>query len=207
MNDLLLIFSAVFVLNIIPAFAPPTWMAMTVIGFNNAAISPLLLALVAALAAVCGRLTLAKLSEVLVRNRWLSRRTRQNIDVLKDMLERHQKATVGVLLLYAFSPFPTNYLFIAYGLTALPLRLIAIPFVIGRFVSYAFWIVVAQTAAERLNPEIASLGSYFGGYFVLTQILLLAVVYLFTRIDWRKAVVERKFGFLKRTDDAKDGER
>lgn len=180
---------------------------MTVIGFNNAAISPLLLALVAALAAVCGRLTLAKLSEVLVRNRWLSRRTRQNIDALKDMLERHQKATVGVLLLYAFSPFPTNYLFIAYGLTALPLRLIAIPFVIGRFVSYAFWIVVAQTAAERLNPEIAGLGSYFGGYFVLTQILLLAVVYLFTRIDWRKAVVERKFGFLKRTDDAEDGER
>jgi len=39
--------------------------------------------------------------------------------------------------LFAFSPLPSNVLFLAYGLTTAPLHLLAIPFFIGRMVSYA----------------------------------------------------------------------
>ena len=64
---LALLFALIFGLNLIPAFAPPTWMALTLVGFQYHDVSALLLAGVGAVAATLGRLTLAKLSHVLTR--------------------------------------------------------------------------------------------------------------------------------------------
>jgi hypothetical protein len=63
---LLLLFGLIFGLNLIPVFAPPTWMALTFIGFEFTETNPLLLALVAAAAATLGRITLAKCSHLLL---------------------------------------------------------------------------------------------------------------------------------------------
>jgi hypothetical protein len=38
---------------------------------------------------------------------------RQNVGVVKSRLEKRRALTAGILLLYAFSLFPSNYLFIA----------------------------------------------------------------------------------------------
>jgi hypothetical protein len=186
------LFLIIYVLNVLPAFAPPTWMVLSLVGLNSETISVPVLALVGATAATLGRLTLAKLSRVVIRSRFLSEGTRRNVDVIKEQLEHRRAATVGSFFLYALGPFPSNYLFIAYGLTSLDLLLIAIPFFVGRLASYNFLVFSAAAARKHLALEESEAQSYFGVYFFITQILLLVFVYAFAKIDWRMLFTEKK---------------
>ncbi len=197
MLDVAMLFMMIFVLNVIPAFAPPTWMVLSFIGLQHPPAHITLLALIGAVAATLGRFTLAKLSRVIIRQKLLSTTTRHNIDAIRDGLEHRRALTVGLFLFYAFSPLPSNVLFIAYGLTPLKYRLIAIPFLLGRFVSYNFWVFTTAAAARYLVLESTEAQSYLGGYFIVSQLLLLATVYVFTRIDWRALFVERRLRWLK----------
>lgn len=192
------IFFVVFVLNVVPVFAPPTWSVLSFIAirFNS---NIILLAVVGAVAATLGRLALARLSTVIVRQRFLSDETRKNIDAVKDRLEGKKKLTFGVLLFYAFSPFPSNHLFIAYGLTTLELKLIAIPFLLGRVVSYAFWAFTASSVAQLLNYESVTSKSFFSYYFVASQLFGLATIYVFTRIDWQRVFTEKRLRWRRRS--------
>lgn len=104
------LFAAILLLNVIPAFAPPTWMAMSWIGFNQPDQNPFLLAVVAACAATSGRLILARCSTWLVRGHLMREADRQNIDVVKAWLEKRKVVTAGALLLYAFSHKPDSVL-------------------------------------------------------------------------------------------------
>src|SRR5262249_20953467 len=113
-------------------------------------------------------------------------------------LETRPKITVGVFLLYAFSPFPSNYLFMAYGLTGIKLSLIAAPFFIGRLVSYSGWAFGASTLVRLLPFDEDSSGSFFSVYFLITQAFPLFLVYLFTRIDWRAAFIDKRFRWRKK---------
>ena len=105
---LVLLFSLIFGLNLIPAFAPPTWMALAFVGFEFPETNTVLLALVGAAAATLGRITLAKLSHWLLREKLLSEAHRKNIDVIKERLEKRTALTVGLFLFYAFSPLPSK---------------------------------------------------------------------------------------------------
>jgi membrane protein YqaA with SNARE-associated domain len=190
----------VLALNIIPAFAPPTWMALSWIGFNHPLGNPFAVALIGALAATAGRLVLAKLARVIVRQRFMSDAMRANIDVVRVGIERHRTLTFSVFLAYAFGPFPSNYLFIAYGLTALPLRLAAVPFFLGRFVSYSFFVFTAAEVSQRFATEAPEAQPYFGVYFVASQLLMLGIVVALARIDWHTLVTARKLRWLQRRD-------
>ena len=192
------LFFAVFVLNLMPAFAPPTWTAMTFIGLAIPNIDVLLLALVAATAATCGRVLLARLSRALVRQRLLTEQARRNVDAIKIGIESRRAMTIGTFLGYALSPLPSNYLFIAYGLTSLPIALLALPFFIGRLVSYAFWTRTASTVGEWLDWDWFESAPYFLAYFLLSQVLLIPVIYGFTRLDWQALFAERRLRWLEK---------
>jgi uncharacterized membrane protein YdjX (TVP38/TMEM64 family) len=192
----LVVFFVVVLLNLLPAFSPPTWMVLSYIGVSYP-INGLLLALVGAIAATVGRFLLAKLSKIIVRNKVLSEKTIQNIDKLSSEMKNRKKLTIGIFLLYAFGPLPSNQLFIAYGLTGLPLTSILIPFFIGRLASYAFWILTTFKVSSELLANSFEKGQFFTGYFILSQIVTLSLVYLFTKIDWGKLFSEKKIRFLK----------
>lgn len=196
MRALLLLFAIVFGLNIIPAFAPPTWMVFSYIGFRYITVDHALLAVVGASAATLGRLALAKMARVVVRQRFMSESSRQNIDSIREYLEPRKKLTFGVFLFYAFTPLPSNYLFIAYGLTSMKFRLIAPPFFIGRSISYTFWGFAATAIARRIALESTDALSYLSIYFVASQIVLLSLIYVFTRIDWRMLIREKKLRWV-----------
>ena len=115
------LFIVVFALNVLPAFAPPTWTTMSFVGFAIPNNNFVLLSFVAAIAATSGRVVLAKLSRALVRRRLLSEKARRNVDAISLGIERRPALTFGTFLGYALSPLPSNYLFIAYGLTSLPI--------------------------------------------------------------------------------------
>ncbi len=197
MDKLIVVFAAVYALNIIPAFAPPTWVVLSFVGFKYPELNLLLLALIAALASTLGRMTLAKLSQHIIRNKFLSEQTKNNVDVIKSALEQRKNQTVGALLIYSFTPLPSNYLFIAYGLTSLPIKLIAAPFFIGRFVSYSGWIFLGQQTYKRVDIDADVLGEYLSVYYFATQIAVLLLVYLFTKVDWRAMMDEKKLKWHK----------
>ncbi|WP_213303898.1 hypothetical protein [Paraburkholderia sacchari] len=208
MATLAILFAVVLLINLMPVFAPPTWMAMSWIGFNVPEGSALLFAIVAASAATIGRLVLATFARTLVRGRLMRDADRQNIDVIKAWLERHSTMTASAFFLYALSPFPSNYLFIAYGLSGLPLRNIGVAFFIGRTVSYTVWARLGKLASTYVDPEFQLEGGYFSAWFVTTQLALLGFVYLLTKIDWKTLVEQRKLAWrrsLKRPDDARRG--
>lgn len=198
MSEILLLFLLVFLLNVIPAFAPPTWVVFSFLGFRFPDHMGIAFAVVGALAATLGRFTLAKGSHLIVRRHFLSEEARQNVDAIKEQLGHRKKLTVGLLLFYAFTPLPSNYIFIAYGLTTMELRLITIPFFIGRSVSYSFWIFTASTVARRITLENTETLAYLSAYFIASQILLLFMVYAFTRIDWRFLVTVKKLRWIPR---------
>jgi membrane protein YqaA with SNARE-associated domain len=200
MSPLLILFLVVFLLNIIPAFAPPTWMVFSFLGFRFPSHMGWLPALVGAVAAAMGRSVLEKLSRTIVRNHWLSEAARKNVDVFKLELEKRPKLTFGLFLFYAFTPLPSNYLFIAYGLTTMPLFRLVVPFFLGRFVSYTFWAMSAAAVSRKLALEGTEAIGYFSVYFVLTQLLLLAVVYGFTRVDWNLLLRERRWKWLPKSN-------
>ena len=196
-NIMAILFLVVFVLNLLPAFAPPTWTAMSFIGLAIPNIDVLLLAVVAAVAATGGRIVLAKLSRAIVRQKLLTEEARRNVDAIRAGIENRRAMTVGTFLGYSLSPLPSNYLFIAYGLTSLPIVLLAAPFFIGRFVSYAFWARTASTVGDWLDWDWVESAPYFVAYFVLSQLLLIPVIYGFTRLDWRALFTEKRLRWLE----------
>ncbi len=196
MSHLIVVFATVYVLNVIPAFAPPTWMVLSFIGFNEPQLNPFSIAVVGAFAATFGRMTLALFSLRIIRNKLLNERSKENIDAVKNALEKHKSQTAWALLAYSFTPLPSGHLFIAYGLTTLPIRLFAIPFFIGRLASYAFWVSLVHETYEVLDMDY--LGEYLSTFFIVTQAALLLLIYAFTKVDWRAALTEKKFRWLKK---------
>ena len=194
---MVLLFIVIFVLNLLPAFAPPTWTAMSFIGLAVPDINFVSLAVIAATAATLGRITLAKLSRVIVRQRLLSEQTRLNIDAIKQGIESRPVMTFGTFLAYSFSPLPSNYLFIAYGLTPLSIAFLALPFFVGRLVSYAFWIKTASAISDRFDLDWFESSSYFIVYFITSQLLFMPIIYGFTRIDWHAIVGGQRFKWLR----------
>jgi hypothetical protein len=179
-----LLTALIFALNLIPVFAPPTWMALAFIGFQFPETNPWAPALVGAAAATMGRLTLAQLSHSNVSRKWLNQSQRENIDVIKQRLEKRTTLTFGIFLSYAFSPLPSNFLFIAYCLTGLSLGRVALPFFLGRCVSYAFFIISGQAAGRQFQIDSLESTLYASGYFIVTQFAIMAALYAFTRINW-----------------------
>ncbi|MEM5344325.1 hypothetical protein [Paraburkholderia azotifigens] len=191
MQYLSILFAAVFVLNLMPAFAPPTWLAMSWIGFQKPEANPLLIAFVAAGAATLARLVLARSAGWLVRSRLLREADRENVDILKSRIGRHKATTAGAILLYAFSPLPSNYLFIAYGLMRADLWLIGVPFFVGRVASYTAWASLAQWAHGVLDLETEAEGAFLSLYFIGSQCVTLGLLVLFVRLDWGLLLHER----------------
>ncbi len=200
----LLIFLIVYALNLIPAFAPPTWMVFSYMGFRYPGADGISLVLIGALAATLGRVTLAELSTIIVRRRILSERARANVDEIRSRIEHRRKLTFGIFLFYAFSPLPSNYLFIAYGLTAMSLLRIAVPFFLGRSVSYFIWGATSRYVSRQLFIESGNTLTYMGVYFFVTQVLFIGVTYLFTRIDWRALFDEKKLKLTHRAPKTTD---
>lgn len=190
----------IFLLNIIPAFVPPTWMLLSFVGFNfhMSVYDLVILSVFAAVAATFGRVVLASISDKIIRNKILNETTKNNIDILKNQIEKKKAFTFGFFLSYAFSPFPSGQLFLAYGLTDLDLKIAAIPFFIGRLISYIFWAITASKVSQTIDITSFKSGAIFSSFFIIVQVFAFYMVYLFMKIDWKILFEEHKIKFVKK---------
>ena len=190
----------IFLMNIVPAFMPPTWILLSFVGFNFhlSNYSLVVLSVFAAIASTSGRIILSLISDKIIRNKFLSETAKSNIDNLKKKIEGNKAFTFGFFLSYAFSPFPSGQLFLAYGLTNLKTKIAAIPFFVGRLISYSFWALTASEISKRVDITSLKSGAFFSGFFILAQMAAFYMVYLFIKLDWKILFEEHKIRFVKK---------
>jgi membrane protein YqaA with SNARE-associated domain len=179
-TTLLLAWVVVFLVNLVPAFMPPTWsiLAFFLIQFDL----PLLpLAIGGAVAATLGRLALA------LGARWLGPKflpddTLRNLGDLGAFLRTRQRWVGPAVLLYSFGPIPSNQLFMAAGLARLDLRVVGGAFFVGRVVSYTFFSHVADKAVDSLTDVFAQ--SVTSPPMLLLELASLAILMAIAKIPW-----------------------
>jgi membrane protein YqaA with SNARE-associated domain len=194
MTSLLVLFPLVFVLNVIPAFAPPTWMLLSFFGLRFPEADPWWVALVAACAATSGRTTLAYFAQRIAVSRWIPHSTRANLVSVAAAIEQRRTTSSVAFLLFAFSPLPSNALFLAYGLSRAPLALLAVPFFVGRLISYVLAFTGGVVVADHFDVEMSAGASVL--YFVLSQVASMGLVYAFARIDWHRSWYDRRLHWV-----------
>lgn len=195
---LIITFLVIFANNLIPIFGPPTWTILSFIAFNyNSSIPSLaLFVLVGVIAASLARLILIISSRYIIRNKLLSKSSKVNINYLKVYLEKNKWIASSIFLADALSPLPSDQLFIAYGLTNLPVRYAIIPFFCGRIVTYGLGVYTAKYLSDKLTIGSLNITSFFSSYFILLEIGLLSLVYLFVKVDWKNLILNHKFRFI-----------
>ena len=182
-EHLVVAWATAFVVNVIPAFMPPTWSVVSffLIRFDL----PLLpLAIGSAAAATAGRVVLALLTRK-VGPRFMTANMRRNMDALAAYLQAHQKGVgLGMFGFALFSPIPSNQLFMAAGLANVDLKLAAPAFFLGRAISYTVAAGAAGKAATDLTEVFTQ--QFGSAPAVLVELLSLASIVLLTKIPWAR---------------------
>jgi hypothetical protein len=189
-------FLIIFLLNLIPILGPPTWTVLSFISFTYPIPSLFLFVLIALCASTLGRTVLTLSSKHLIRNRFLSKKHRKNMDYLKTHLEKRPHFASAIFFIEAFTPLPSDQLFIAYGLTGLSLRYALVPFVLARIFTYSFWVYAASEVSKSIWAQSLLHLSFLSWSFILAEVLLLFLVYYFVRTDWEHVIMRHKFRIL-----------
>jgi membrane protein YqaA with SNARE-associated domain len=173
-GELAIALGVVFLVNLLPAFGPPTWAVLVFfsIDYDLPAV-PLVLG--GALAAASGRYLLACGARKL-RPRLSAARLRR-LDRAEAALRADRARTAAGLGLFALSPVPSGQLFTAAGLMKVPLLPLTAAFFAGRLVSYSIYVSAASLAERSLGDVVVdALTSPLGLALQLAMLVALGVL-------------------------------
>ncbi len=173
-GELALALGVVFLVNLLPAFGPPTWAVLVFfsIGYDLPAV-PLVLG--GALAAASGRYLLANGARRL-RPRFSPARL-QRLERAEAALSANRRRTTAGLGLFALSPVPSGQLFVAAGLMTVPLLPLTAAFFAGRLISYSIYVSAASVAERNLGDVVLdALTSPLGMALQLAMLVALGVL-------------------------------
>jgi hypothetical protein len=176
-----LVAAAVFGVNLLPAFGPPTWAVLVLFTLHHDYVVPVLV-IVGALSAASGRLLLARTTRRLERR--LPSRQRDNLRAAGEVLVKRKARSALGLALFALSPMPSAQLFEAAGLIrAARLLPLTVAFFAGRTVSYSLYVTgsYALQSTDVGHVLADQLTSVWG---VLLQVAMLGALVLLAQIDW-----------------------
>lgn len=196
LNIFVFAFILVFIFNLIPVFGPPTWLILSFISLTYPIPSLPLFVLVTLTASTSGRIILTLSAKQIIRNRFLGEKYRRNMEHLKKRLEKRPFSIVVFFFLEAFTPLPSDQFFVAYGLTGMKIRYAIIPFFVARLFTYSFWVYTASEVSRGIAANSLINFSFLSWSFVLGELLLLILIYLFVKIDWQRLISKHKVKIL-----------
>lgn len=182
MSEYAVLFLIVFGINLLPAFAPPTWSVLVWYRLSTD-VSAIPLVILGAAAAASGRYLLALAFRYFGHR--LSAKTRRNLDAARHALERRKRNTLVALGLFAMSPIPSNALFEAAGLARMKLLGFTAAFFAGRLVSYSVYSYAAGTVRHTSFGDTLREG-FTSPIGIAIQVALIFALVVMTRIDWAK---------------------
>jgi hypothetical protein len=170
-----------FLINLVPALMPSTWMVLAFF-YIKFDLPLLLLTIPGAIVSGLGRLLLAK-GSTLFKRRLL---TGQEADLqeLGRFLEEHRNYVGLTVFLYALSPFPTNNLFIAAGMTEVGMTRVMVGFCCARILANTFWVWTTNRVFESLGGLFqATFGSWVA---LVLQIASLSSIVMLYKLPWAR---------------------
>jgi membrane protein YqaA with SNARE-associated domain len=179
--------AAIFGVNLLPAFGPPTWSVMVLFRLHSH-INAVVLVVFGALAAALGRYVLARACRRL-RGR-LSAKRSANLATARQRLTANRTRSVLGLALFALSPVPSAQLFEAAGLMDLPLAPLVAVFFAGRLVSYSIY-VAGASALKSAGMGRLFTSSLTNPWGVALEVAMLAGIVALGHVDWTSRLARR----------------
>lgn len=178
---LLAAFAVIFVINLVPAFMPSSWMVMSF--FYIQYDLPLLpLTLIGALVSGCGRYCLARESTWLKRT--FMRKQARDLDELGAFLETRKQWLTPTVAAYSLTPLPTNTLFVAAGLAEVNLFWVLIGFWSARMVADTFFVWTTDRVFNSLGDVFSGIyGNWLG---IVIQLLSVTSIVLLYMLPWAR---------------------
>lgn len=170
----------VFGINLLPAFGPPTWLALVIAQWRWH-LNPAVVVVLGVIGAVGGR---ALLSIAFARLRdHFPKRYIANLNRAHTKIEQHPSGELAWYVVFLFTPVPSAQLFCAVGLLEMPLTKILITFAVGRLVSYSIY----DATASAIGHEFHSLWSKYWGspLAIALQISFLIGLSVLPLIPWK----------------------
>lgn len=174
---------AIIFLNVLPAFAPPTWMALVLFLINYDA-NPVALVAIGVISATIGRAILAWYFRKFAH--LIPTRFSKNMEYAGHYFTDHSTKRFTLLTIFFLSPVSSAQLFEAAGLMkTVNLKPLLIAFAAGRTFTYSTYVtgaaaVAATNFGELLIQEIKS------PWAIGVQIAMIAALIAVGLIDWKK---------------------
>ncbi len=179
MADFLTILLVVFLINIVPAFMPPTWLVLALARMDNPGLDPLALVFGGAFASTAGRAVLSFYSSFF--RRFFSSGLRERAEQARRFFERHERGLFLGTFVFSLGPFPSNMIFIADGLTKVDSRPVFAGFFLGRLVSYFLLVELSLRFFHLFGATVLGLPIGF-----VADIIGIAAALSVVFVDWRK---------------------
>ena len=173
-------------LNTAPLLMPPTWIVLSSFYALDTTLDPLSLALVGATGATLGRFFLKSMSKYF--RGIVGKEQKSNLDAIGEFLNRKKFGYIITSFLFAATPLPSNMLFVAYGMMRAKSIGLYVGFWFGRVLSYYIMITISKAV---LTPFLTLFEDRYIGILVADG-LGIGVVILFTCINWKVLLLERK---------------
>lgn len=181
----------VLVINVVPAFMPPTWIVLAYYYATQGG-NVLLLAVLGAVFSTMGRVLLAK-GAAPVFGRIFPEQLKKNADTARLVFSKNPWASALFTFLYALGPLPSNAIFMIAGTARLKLVPIVIGFFAGRVLSY-FLLIHASGLALDLLDDPFSHSNPIGWIIDIAGILVTVVFFL---VDWN-VILKKVHGWFHR---------
>lgn len=172
----------VFLCNLAPIFAPPTWSILVYFLITHD-LSPASAVIIGAISAGTGRYLLAHLTRLL-RN-YIPIKARKNLFDAGKVFEENNGRRYGLIALFIVSPLPSAQLFEAAGLMQMNLLRLTLAFFSGRIVTYSIYAAGAYKLKSTNFGELIT-SAFKSPYAWALQMLSVFLIYLIARIDWRR---------------------
>jgi len=171
----------VFLINLIPALMPPTWMTLSVLYITNPQ-NIFLLVFIGVTASTAGRFVLAKLSGQFFC-KFGTKKKKKQMQLLQKKLQGKPIQKFIFTLIFSLSPLPSNALFIAIGATKTRLREVVAGFFIGRTISYLFLVFTTEKIFSSMGATIEGTATQ---WTILIELIGLIAIIVFFVFDWEK---------------------
>jgi hypothetical protein len=178
---LLAAFALIFVINLVPAFMPSSWMVMAFF-YIQFDLPLLVLTLVGAGVSACGRLVLARGSAW--TKRALPRASQDELDELGAFLDERRHVLAPTAFLYALTPLPTNNLFVAAGLAGVRLTNVIAGFLVARMIADTLFVWTTDRVFDDLGDVF---GRAYGNWLAIAiQAASVTSIILLYKLPWAR---------------------
>jgi hypothetical protein len=170
----------VFLINLVPAFMPSSWMVLAFF-YIKFGLPLLALTVGGSILSGLGRLALARASLILKR-RFLKGKE-SDLDELGGFLNDHRNYVGLTVFLYTLSPLPTNNLFIAAGMVEVNMARVLLGFWAGRIPANT---LLVWTTDKVFSHGLKSLfeGAYGDWVAIALQLASLGSIVLLYMLPW-----------------------